>query len=1532
MFLTHALRAIFRAAVVTGDSLWKFVTLLISGTPPAVTFISDASTNGNVLTLNGDTRPSNFNPYTPGYYSNFFDGTGDYVSVPDSTAFTMGAGDFTLEAWVYLTTSGTSRVIIGTCDAAGTQASMSYTLSVNTSNNLLFGVGYNGTMYYSTNTGTVPINQWVHVAGVRNGANVYAYLNGVQSTSNTNMGSLAITDSSQVVGIGRNGAYNGEYVTGYISNVRIVKGTAVYTGAFTVPTSPLQATQSSGTNIAAITGTSTSLLTCQSNRFIDNSLNNFVITKNGDTTVSGFIPFTIPTILNGVTTTYLGSGYFDGTGDYLGLASNSSSSFGTSNFTVECWVYMTANSSYRMLLGNGTSYLCVIDGVLNAFYTGVSISSASTVPLNTWTHVAFVRSSGTMYFYINGVLSGSGAFAGTWGAVGVSNIGFSAAYAGLYFYTGNISNFRIVNGTAVYTANFTPPTAPLTAVTNTQLLTLQTNQPAANKQFVDNSGNNFPITQVGNATQGTFSPYGANWSNYFSPGQSNYIQTTIQAMTANFTVECWVYVTSLANSGVIIGQTWELWVNTSGTVSYYTPASVRITTSLTVSLNTWTHIALVRSSGIAKIYINGVADAATYTNSATVGSLETTYIARDPGTSGGYNGYISNLRIVNGTAVYTSTFTPSTTPLTAITNTSLLTCQSPRFIDTSINAYAVTITGSPTVQRFSPFNPSSVTPTSYSGYFDGNGDYLSVPDNAAWNYGTGDFTIEFWVLFSAFPSSTWMVQLSQFADANNRISVFFGNNASNENGLVFKAVVAGTAYKAVENDSANITMSSLGYSTSTWYHVAISRSGSSFKGFINGVQKCSLTSSVTLPDLSAPLLIGAYDTTPLFVQNGYISNLRIVKGTAVYTAAFTPPTAPLTAISGTSLLTCQSATHRDNSANALTITQAGDAIPRQFNPFGFTNTTTGTAYTPALYGGSAYFDGTGDYLSIPDSDAFAYGTGNFTIESWIYPTATGDRRFYNQYPDSSTQGFIRLNNSTNTIAVNFILSTSSVIAFNSSTAVSLNVWTHFAFVRNGSTFTIYLNGVSSGTGTYAGSMPNYNAPLLISSYDGTNEHWIGYIADLRITKGTALYKGNFVPPLTPLTATAGTTLLLNMDKGAVVDSSRCVDLETVGDAKVRYETPYAGSYYSNYFDGTGDYLSFTSSSASALATGDFTFEMWLYWNGTSVDVDFYRYNFAGSDWAIGIYNTATNISIANFNGAERIYFGSKTQLTSNQWNHLAITRSGNTFRCFVNGALDSAGAQTNTASMFNTLATTVAIGRFLVGSMSNVRLVRGTAVYTANFTPSTTPLTAISGTSLLTCQSKSFVDNSSNNFTITRNGDVAVRSQNPFQKNTYSSMLFDGTGDYLAVPAGPQFNFGTGDFTIEAWVYPQQLTTDWFIISASGTGGLFFGYAPSTGGYGWGRAAIAWDYQPATSKTLNAWQHVAISRSGTSMRIFVDGVQQGTTQTNSTAYNLSVTSTTIGSQGSSYVMTGYIDDLRITRGYARYTANFTPPTAPLPTS
>jgi hypothetical protein len=111
---------------------------------------------------------------------------------------------------------------------------------------------------------------------------------------------------------------------------------------------------------------------------------------------------------------------------------------------------------------------------------------------------------------------------------------------------------------------------------------------------------------------------------------------------------------------------------------------------------------------------------------------------------------------------------------------------------------------------------------------------------------------------------------------------------------VFKVVTASTVYKAVENDSASITMASLGYSISTWYHVAITRNGSTIKGFINGTQKCTTTTSATFPTLTASLVVGAFNTTPEFVHNGYIDDLRITKGFARYTANFSVPTILLT--------------------------------------------------------------------------------------------------------------------------------------------------------------------------------------------------------------------------------------------------------------------------------------------------------------------------------------------------------------------------------------------------------------------------------------------------------------------------------------------------------------------------------------------------------------------------------------------------------------------------------------------------------------
>jgi hypothetical protein len=185
------------------------------------------------------------------------------------------------------------------------------------------------------------------------------------------------------------------------------------------------------------------------------------------------------------------------------------------------------------------------------------------------------------------------------------------------------------------------------------------------------------------------------------------------------------------------------------------------------------------------------------------------------------------------------------------------------------------------------------------------------------------------------------------------------------------------------------------------------------------------------------------------------------------------------------------------------------------------------------------------------------------------------------------------------------------------------------------------------------------------------------------------------------------------------------------------------------------------------------------------------------------------------------------------------------------------------------------------------------------------------------------IDSTSRNIIETVGGAVVSTSQYKYGTGSISV----SSGNYLSMRSSSLLDFGAGDFTVECWIRPTSIAQDTFFISASGTGGFFFGVGSSSTNIGYGRVATAWDYSAAHGMTAGNWYHVAVTRSGTSIRMFVDGAQIGSTQTSSQAYNLGLTSTTIGSQGANYYFTGHIDDLRVTKGYARYTANFTAPTA-----
>ena len=247
----------------------------------------------------------------------------------------------------------------------------------------------------------------------------------------------------------------------------------------------------------------------------------------------------------------------------------------------------------------------------------------------------------------------------------------------------------------------------------------------------------------------------------------------------------------------------------------------------------------------------------------------------------------------------------NTTPLTAVAGTVLLTCQSNRFSDSSANNLTVTTSGSPLVYPANPFTTRyDYSASYYSTYFDGNADYLTVPSATANPLGT-TYTIECWHYRTGTASSGAYTSVMQLACTNA-----YGTSVTG-----FMLTYDGSSAFNFRDSSSSIvlTYSSTNLAVNTWYHVAVVRNGSGSNNmamYINGVSVATGTSSGTQTTQTAIYIGGDGSANCSFP--GLISNFRITKGQALYTATFTPATSPLTTTSqgittGTvSLLTCQS--------------------------------------------------------------------------------------------------------------------------------------------------------------------------------------------------------------------------------------------------------------------------------------------------------------------------------------------------------------------------------------------------------------------------------------------------------------------------------------------------------------------------------------------------------------------------------------------------------------------------------------------------
>lgn len=1527
------------------DSNFANVSLLLDGNT-----LTDKSNNKAAVTAYGNAAVTSVNKkFGTGSY--YFDGNGDYLSIPASANFSFGTGDVTIEAWIWwesATYIATGRLICGN-NGPGTTDQFGIFEGVGMS---CFGISNNVAANYP------PVQQWVHVACSKQGSTVRLFINGVMTASGTQTAAVGNSTYPMLIGTRANDTQWYHWWNGYIDDFRITKGVARYTANFTPPVKALP-----------------------THEILDSSVYRLPVTTYGNARID-------------TTTKKFGTSamFFDGTGDYLTLLPNINLAF-PADFTIELWFNSSSFAAQRTLMstagyyvagnnGNWTFRVTSASSIAFAQYNSQSPGGGGwefTVPVmstGTWYHVAVARSNGTISLYLNGTASSttySNLSNISDGSVSNVYVGRNVSYDNDWI--GYIDDLRITKGYARYTANFTPPSASLPTIPptipadpwwgNVSLLldgnTTDAYDPywqnvslmLTGDDFIDWSNQHNSITNTGTVTLDTTNKKFNASSLAFSG--SKYLtvpsNSAFEFGTGDFTVDCWIRFTTVQDcaffqtSNDISAANGPFWFGYSGgklTASRHGSASYALGYTWTPTTGVWYYVAVTRQSGTTNVYLNGsvVATSSTIHNGvsftqagAAVGVLTTPAY---------FQGQIADLRITKGVA---RTITVPTAALPSY-----------KIQDRTQNNLTLTPYGNVQLSTDVMKNGTG------SMFFDGTGDYLSITPVTNMIFGSGDFTVEFWAYFPTYPTGL-------AGDAQGYVA--FRDQAGGNYG-VFIGVLSANTNKIFATSAGIDITSNATYALNSWNHIAYVKSGSTVTLYQNGVSVGSATHTANMTSTNATINIGRgeWSGSPTLL-NGYIDDLRITKGYARYTQNFTPPSQ---SFATQYISTGYDANYADvslllngNGTNGSQVFTDLSSSPKTITAYG--NAQISTAVKK--YGtGAMYFDGTGDVLKTPPVSAFTFGTGDFTVEGWFYQTA--DRI----YPSA-----LEINNHLGVGGILFITKSSGVAciyaadtgggSFIAPQATTLNTWNHIAWVRNNGVLRTYVNGVSSSSAALTLNITATTSVTIGGEQSVTEGYCFpGYIDDLRITKGIARYTTNFTPPTYQLpTDTTGTvidplrsstSLLLrgngtNGSTSFTDESPNGLTVTNNGSVTVNTTTKKYGTG-SMAFSGS-NYLSIAHSTGQEFNSGDFTIEFWCYQSAFSVTSHWVSQWNSTTGYNFAVYSVNGLLRFAyTTNGSTVTTLSSTYTLTTNTWIHVAVVRNNASLLFFVDGNLKA------TTSISGTLYSgtgALEVGRngdntqYYTGYIDDLRITKGYARYTSNFTPPTYEDPIVTGTvydynypqvSLLlngdgTNGSTVFKDLSSSPKTITNNGSVTVNTTT--KKFSTGSMAFSGT-NYLSLstPAENIINWYSSDYTLEYWVNPTSFGSSSNSGSnvvghaATADSGEYWSFGPLAGGtvkfYYYNGSPVG--FASTTTIATGVWTHLAFVKYGTALTIYINGVSSATATMSGTPQSGNTLFFLVGKVTSATAFTGYIDDLRITKGLARYTQNFTPPTAPLPTS
>lgn len=351
--------------------------------------------------------------------------------------------------------------------------------------------------------------------------------------------------------------------------------------------------------------------------------------------------------------------------------------FAANAFTIEGWFYPTSLPTNMNFFGqdNGSGSVPKILLYVNVGLYVLECGSLGTISTNVgpvanqWTHIAIVRQgTGTNQttVYINGVSAGTGTLASLAGITQPFHIGYIGETFGAKF-PGFIDEFRITNGVARYTGNFTPPTEAFPNAGTDPNFSSVTALISFDSGIADVKGHALTNTSV--TVNSTIKKIGTGSGRF---NGSAYLGLPISADydfgTGPFTIEGWVNADSVAGTNPIFTSTnrgFLFQLQGAAPVFYISGVSAGWAGNAgTVAAGTWFHYALVRvASGVCTFYLNGVATGSTPTHTEVLGSSTVAMnLGRDLTGGTFFTGYMDEFRITKGVARYIANFTPSTAP------------------------------------------------------------------------------------------------------------------------------------------------------------------------------------------------------------------------------------------------------------------------------------------------------------------------------------------------------------------------------------------------------------------------------------------------------------------------------------------------------------------------------------------------------------------------------------------------------------------------------------------------------------------------------------------------------------------------------------------------------------------------------------------------------------------------------------------------------------------------------------------------------